>query len=166
MALFSTNPYNNFQAANSKEYISLEKSAKQDFKPETHFDLIPGNSNPFLAEIEKYSTQFGYGALLNVLTNCDIDPTDANAITYKNPVNMTETWNKINDKLIAKNANKVWGTHNWMVSTNKQIKELTAACSKVGTAAALTKIDKKKFMEHWKSTIFATQVMTLLTPEA
>ncbi len=25
------NPYNNFQAANSKEYISLDKGAKQDF---------------------------------------------------------------------------------------------------------------------------------------
>jgi hypothetical protein len=60
---------------------------------------------------------------------------------------MTETWNKINNKLIAKNANEVWGTHNWTVSTTKQIKELTAACGQVGTAAALTKIDKKKFME-------------------
>jgi hypothetical protein len=56
--------------------------------------------------------QFGYGALLNISTNCNVDPTDANAITYNNPVNMTETWNKINDKLIAKNANEVWGTHN------------------------------------------------------
>jgi hypothetical protein len=74
--------------------------------------LIPGNSNPFLAEIEKYSTQVGYRALLNVPTDCDDDPTDANAITYKNLVNMTETWNKINNKLIAKNANEVWGTHN------------------------------------------------------
>jgi hypothetical protein len=119
-----------------------------------------------LAEKEKYSTQFDYGALLNVPTNCDVDPTDANAITYKNPVNMTETWNKINTELIAKNANEVWGTCNWTVSTTKQIEELTAARGEVGTAAALTKIDKKKFMEHWKSTIFATQVMTLLTPEA
>jgi hypothetical protein len=64
--------------------------------------LIPGNSNPFLAEIEKYSTQFGYGGLLNIPTYCDIDPTDANAITYKNPVNMTKIWNKINNELIAK----------------------------------------------------------------
>ncbi len=35
--------------------------------------------------------QFSYGALLNVPTNWDVDPTDANAITYKNPANMTET---------------------------------------------------------------------------
>jgi hypothetical protein len=111
MALFSTNPYNNFQAANSKEYISLDKAAKQDFKPETHFDLIPVNSDSFLAEKEKYSAQFGYGALLNVPTACNVDSTNANAITYKDPVNMTETLNKINDKLIAKNANEAWGTH-------------------------------------------------------
>jgi hypothetical protein len=37
---------------------------------------------------------------------------------------------------------------------------------KVGTATVLTKIGKKKFMEHWKSTIRAYQVMALLTPEA
>jgi hypothetical protein len=63
MASYSTNPYNNYQAANSKEYISLDKGAKQDFRPETRFDIIPGNSDLFSAEIEKCSTQFGYGAL-------------------------------------------------------------------------------------------------------
>jgi hypothetical protein len=52
------------------------------------------------------------------------------------------------------------------VSTNKQIKELTAARGEVGTATALAKIGKQKFMECWKSTILATQVMALLTPEA
>ncbi len=101
------NPYNNFQAANSKECISLDKAAKQDFKPETHFDLIPGNSDPFSAEIEKYSMQFGFGALLIIPTNRNVDPTDANAITYKNSVNMTETWNTIKNELIAKHANEV-----------------------------------------------------------
>ncbi len=110
--------------------------------------------------------QFGYGALLNVPTNQNVDPTDANAITYKNPVNMTETWNKINDNLIAKNANEVWGSCNWTVSTNKQIEELTASCGEVGTATTLTKIGKKKFMEHWKYNILATQVIALWTPEA
>jgi hypothetical protein len=79
---------------------------------------------------------------------------------------MTETWNKINNKLIANNANEVWGSCNWMVFTTKQIEELTAACGKVGTAAALTKIGKKKLIEHWKPTILATQVMAFLTPEA
>jgi hypothetical protein len=166
MASLSTNPYNNFQAANSKEYISLDKAAKQDFKPETRFDLIPGKSNSFSAELEKYSTQFGYGTLLNVSTARDVDSTDANAITYKDPVKMTETWNKINDESIAKNANEVWGTCDWTVSTNKQIKEMTGTRGEVGTANALTKIGKKKFMERWKSTILAAQVMALLTPEA
>jgi hypothetical protein len=61
MASYSTNPYNNFQAANSKEYISLDKGAKQDFRPETRFDILPGNSDLFCAEIEKCATQFGYG---------------------------------------------------------------------------------------------------------
>jgi hypothetical protein len=52
-----------------------------------------------------------------------------------------------------------------MVSITKQVEELTTACGKVGTAAALAKFGKKKFMEHWKSTILATQAMALLTPE-
>jgi hypothetical protein len=34
------------------------------------------------------------------------------------------------------------------------------------TASNLTKIGKKKFMERWKSTILASQVMALLTNEA
>jgi hypothetical protein len=53
MALFSMNPYKNFQAANSKVYISLGKGPKQDFHPETCFDLVPGNSDAFSAEIKK-----------------------------------------------------------------------------------------------------------------
>ncbi len=91
--------------------------------------------------------QFSCGALLNIPTARDVNSTDANAITYKDPINMTETWNKINHKLIAKNANEVWGTRDWTVSTTKQIKEMTGTCGKVGTANALTKIGKKKFME-------------------
>jgi hypothetical protein len=47
MASFSTNPYNNFQAANSKEYISLDKAAKLDFKPDTRFDLSLVIATPF-----------------------------------------------------------------------------------------------------------------------
>ena len=74
---------------------------------------------------------------------------------YKDPVNVTKTWNKINDKLIAKNANKVSGTCDWTVSTSKQIKEMTVTHGKVGTANALTKIGKKKFMERWKFTTLA-----------
>jgi hypothetical protein len=52
MASFSMNPYNNFQAANLKEYISLDKGAKQDFRPEIRFNIIPGNSDLFSAEIK------------------------------------------------------------------------------------------------------------------
>ncbi len=142
IASFSTNPYSSFHVANSKEFISLNKVAKQDFKPETRFDLIPGKSNSFSAEIEKYSTQFCHGALLNVPTAREVDSIDANAIIYKDPVNMTETWNKINDKLIAKNKNELWGTRAWTVSTAKQIEEMTGTRGKVGTANALTKIGK------------------------
>ncbi len=100
---FSTNPYNNFQAANLKEFISLDKGAKQDFHPKTHFHLIPGNSDLFSGEIEKFATQFGYGSLLNVPSNRDVDASDMNAITYKDPINMIETWNKMTDEIIAKN---------------------------------------------------------------
>jgi hypothetical protein len=53
MASFSMNPYNNFQAANSKENNSLDKGAKQNFYPEICFDMIHGNSDAFSAEIKK-----------------------------------------------------------------------------------------------------------------
>jgi hypothetical protein len=117
MAWFSTNPYNNFQAANSKEYISLDKGAKQDFHPKICFDIIPGNSNLFSAEIKKCVTQFGYGSLLNVPSDHNIDATDPNLITYKSHINMIKTWNKMTDDIIAKNANKV--SCDWTISVTK-----------------------------------------------
>ena len=147
MASYSTNLYNNYQAANLKEYISLDKGAKQDACPETRFDIIPGNSDLFSAEIEKCSAQFGYGALLNVPSEHNVDATDPNIITYRNHINMIKTWNKITDDIIARNANEVWGTHIWMNPVIKQVDELSAMHGKVGMAAALTKSGKKKFME-------------------
>jgi hypothetical protein len=91
MSLYLTNPYNNFQAANLKEYISPGKGAKQDFHPKTRFDLIPGNSNPFSNEIKKCSRQFGCGSLLNVPTNRNVNATDANVFRYKDPINIIDT---------------------------------------------------------------------------
>jgi hypothetical protein len=79
---------------------------------------------------------------------------------------MINTWNKIDDDSIAKNANEVWGTCDWTSSATMQNEEMTAVPGKVRTAAALTKIGKKKFMGRWKSTILASQVMALLMPES
>jgi hypothetical protein len=166
MSLYSPTPYNNFQAANSKEYISRDKGAKQDFHPKTCFDLIPGNSDPFSNEIKKCSRQFRYGSLLNVPINCNINATDANVFTNKDPINIIDTWNKITNDLIAKNANEVWGTRDWTIPVNMQIKALSDMHGKIRTATVITKIGKKKFMERWKSLILAYQVMALLTPEA
>jgi hypothetical protein len=166
MSLYSTNPCNNFQAANLKEYISLDKGAKQDFRPETCFDLIPGNSDPFSNEAEKCSGQFGYGSLLNVPTNRDVDATDANLLTYKDPINIIDTWNKITDDLIARNANETWGTCDWTIPVNMVIMALNDTRGELGVAGVISKIGKKKFIERWKSSILAYQVMALLTPEA
>ena len=166
---FSTNPYNNYYAPNSKEFISLDKGAKQDFHPETRFDLIPGNSDLFSAEIEKFAIQFGYGSLLNVPTNRDTDATDANSFAYKDHVNMIETWNKINDDIISRNANETWGTRNWSIPTTTIIEDMSPARGEFNTGATsstFNKLGKKKFMERWKSTILSHQVMALLTPDA
>jgi hypothetical protein len=89
-----------------------------------------------------------------------------NVITYKQPINMIKIWNKMTDHIIAKNANKVWGTRDWMIPATKNIDGLSAACGEVGTASVCTKSGKKKFMEHWKSTILAHHVKALLTPDA
>ena len=103
---FSTNPYNNYYAANSKEFISLDKAAKQDIRPETRYDLLPGNADSFAADLEKYSKQFGYGFLLNIPTMRQIDATDANVLIYSNQIHMLETWNQVTDARIAINANE------------------------------------------------------------
>ena len=78
---------------------------------------------------------------------------------------MIKTWNKITDEIIAKNANKVWGTWDWTISTTKRVDELSSTRGEVGTASTLTRSDKKKVMECWMSTIHAYHVMALLTPE-
>ena len=105
--------------------ISLDKGAKQDFRPGTRFDIIPGNSDLFSAEIEKCAALFGYGALLNVPSDCTVDATDLNTITYNNHIHMIKTWNKITDNIIAKNANEVWGTQDWTIFTTKQVDKLS-----------------------------------------
>ncbi len=59
----------------------------------------------------------------------------------------------------------MWGTCNWAISSTKQIEEMTIERGEV-TTSALTKIEKKNFMEHCNSTILSHQVMALRTPEA
>ncbi len=51
---FLTNPYKNYYAAILKEFISLDKAAKQDFHLETCYDLLPGNANSFAANLKKF----------------------------------------------------------------------------------------------------------------
>jgi hypothetical protein len=133
---FLTNPYNNYYAANSKEFISLDKAAKQDFCPESHCYLLPGNADSTTANLEKFSKQFGYGFLLNIMTTHQTDATDANTFVYSNQIHIFETWNKVTDKYIAINANKIWGTPDWSQgpTSNNQIAELTQACGKIGIA--------------------------------
>ncbi len=102
---FSTNPFNNYYAANSKEFISLDKAAKQDFKPENRYDLLPGNADSIAADLEKYAKHFGYGFLLNVHSTRTPDATAPNAFIYSNPIHMLDTWNQVTDANVAINAN-------------------------------------------------------------
>jgi hypothetical protein len=106
---FLTNPYNNYYAAYSKDFIAHDKLAKQDFCPDTHFDLFPGNADAFAAEIKKYAKQFGYSSLLNVPTTRQVNATNANLFAYSNSNHMLETWNRVTDKNIAINAYEIWG---------------------------------------------------------
>jgi hypothetical protein len=75
--------------------------------------LFPGNANSFAANLEKFSKQFGSGFFLNILTTHHTDATDASTFVYSNQIHMLETWNRVTDKHIAINANKIWGTHDW-----------------------------------------------------
>jgi hypothetical protein len=136
---FLTNPYNNYYAANSKEFISLNKAAKQDFHLDTCYNLLPGNANSFAADLKKFFKQFGYGFLLNIPTSCQTDAANANTFVYSNQIHMLKTWNRVADKHISINANKIWGTRNWSQgpNTNNQIAELTQTCGEVGIAQAV-----------------------------
>ena len=167
---FSTNPFNNYYAANSKEFISLDKAAKQDFKPENRYDLLPGNADSFAADLEKYAKHFGYSFLLDVPSTRIDDAANANTFVYSNHTHMSETWNQVTDENIAINANEIWGTRDWTQATPTggvfQIAEMNATRGEVGTANAVTIIGRKKFLERWKSTIMSHQIMSMLNPEA
>ncbi len=146
---FSTNPFNNYYAANSKEFISLDKAAKQDFKPENRYDLLPGNADSFAADLEKYAKHFGYGFLLNVSLTRTNDVANANTFVYSNQIHMLETWNQVTDVNVAINANEIWGTGNRTQSTSIggvfQIAEMTATRGEIGTANAVTLLGRKSF---------------------
>ena len=160
---------NNYFLATSKEYIDLDKTTKQDFWLEIWFDLLPGSANSFATELDKYSKQYGYGFLFNVLTERQVDPSNVINITYIYPIHVLEKWNKINDDLIARKANKVWGTRNWTnlpPNIEKQVAEITNAPGKIGVANTVTCIGQKKFLQQWKLTILSHEIMQLLTPEA
>ena len=167
---FSTNPFNNYYAANSKEFISLDKAAKQDFKPENRYELLPGNADSFAADLEKYAKHYGYGFLLNVYSMRTPDATVANTFIYSNPIHMLETWNQVTDTNVAINANEIWGTRTWTqvapIGGVFQIAKMTQACGEIGAANVVTLIGRKKFLERWKSTIMSHQIMEMLTPEA
>ncbi len=164
---FSTNSYNNYYAADLKEFIALDKLAKQDFHPDTHFDLLPGSADAFAAEIEKYIKQFGYSFLLNVPTTRQVNATDANLFAYSNSNLMLEKWNRVMDKNIVINANEIWGTQDWTHGTNDfQISEMIQARGEVGMANVVTIVGRKKILERWKSIVMSHQIMQLLSPEA
>ena len=148
---FSTNPFNNYYAANSKELISLDKAAKQNFKPENQYNLLLGNTDLFVADLTKYAKHFGYGFLLNIPSKHTDDPVNANTFVYSSQIQMLETWNQVMDANIAINANEIWGTHNWTEGTPVGIVfqnvEMAEICCKIGTANAVTVIGCKKFLK-------------------
>jgi hypothetical protein len=82
---------------------------------------------------------------------------------------MLETRHKINDDLIARNANKIWGTRDWTTpppNIENQVAEITNAHGEIGVANTVTCIGQKKFLEQWKTIMLSHQIMQLLTPEA
>jgi hypothetical protein len=109
--------------------------------------LLPWPS-PSLSCLSESKKQEGF--LFNIPTARQVDPSDVNNITYINPIHMLETWNKINDDLIARNANEIWGTHDWTTlppNIENQVAENTYTCGKIGVANTVTCIGQKKFLE-------------------
>jgi hypothetical protein len=53
---FLTSPYNNYYAANSEEFISLDKAAKQDFHLESCYNLLLGNANSFADNLKTFQS--------------------------------------------------------------------------------------------------------------
>ena len=155
--LLTTQPYGQYHASNSKEYMSLRNAAINNFTPEQTFQLDPSNANDYLAQIAELGQNYCYlGMTSRVATECDIDATDPNTVTYREKKDIINTFDEVSMDAIQKNATMLWGVKNWTVTNDKEIQDPTTARGELtANGSALTADGKVLQLKRFQSQILA-----------
>ena len=122
MAMYSTNPYGRYVEPSSREFITLSNNTITNFKSEKVFALDLESSEAFTEHMVSLSKKFGYHGLINrVATECDMDGTKPNIITYRDHKNFSDTWQEITEEIVKRNSTQIWGDKTWTITDDKQI---------------------------------------------
>ena len=147
--MYSTNPYRRYVEPSSREFITLSNNAITNFKSEKVFALDLESSEAFTEHMVSLSKKFGYHGLINrVPTDCDIDGTNANLITYRDHKNFIDTWQEITEDIVERNSTQIWGDKSWTITDDKQIAPISQARGEVetGVRGALNDAGKRIYM--------------------
>lgn len=128
--LISTNPYGQFHATNSREYLALRDSGLNKWQPDQTFALKPENCAEFLNQIRDAGQSLCFlGQLSRFATTCTINRDDPNNITYTYGgfTDMLETYGQVTQDHVQKSASMIWGDKSWTIVANKEIQNPTTA---------------------------------------
>ena len=165
--LLTTQPYGQYHASNSKEYMSLRNAAITNFKPDQTFELETKNANDYLSQISENGQSFCFlGLISRVPTECDIDAADANQITYREKRDIINTFDAITMDHVQKNATMLWGNKTWTTTDDKEICDPTTARDELTTnGQALTATGKALLLKRFQSQILAAQCLKSLNAD-
>jgi len=162
--LLSTQPFSQYHASNTREYMSLRDSGLNRWQPEHVFELKPEFSADFCNQLKAAGQQLCFlGMISRMPTECDIDPADANNITYRERKDMLETYGVVTDDHVQKFASMTWGDKTWAVSADKEIEDPTHGRGEMtNNGAALTAAGKKLLLKRFQVEMLGNCVLKSL----
>ena len=151
--LITTQPYGQYHASNSKEHMTLRNAAINNFKPDQTFKLESKYATDYLSQISELGQNFCYlGMTSRVPTECNIDATDPNVITFREKKDIINTIDEVTMIHVQKNATMLWGNKTWSDTADKEIVNPTTARGELtGNGNALTDAGMKLQLKHFQS---------------
>ena len=141
--------------------MSLREAGLVRWKPDQEFALKPENSADFCNQIKAAGQQLCFlGMISRVPTECDIDPADANNITYRERKDMLETYGVVTDDHVQKLATMTWGDKSYTITADKEIQDPSHARQEMTLAgAALTNPGKKLLLTRFQNEMLGNCVL-------
>ena len=147
--LISTNPYGQYHASNSKEYMALRDSGLNKWQPDQTFSLKPENCSNFCNQIRDAGQTLCFlGMISRFPTQCTINRDDPANVTYTygEHRDMLETYGQVSQDHVQKSASMIWGDKSYTVVANKEIQNPTSARGELTVNGAALTANGKKLM--------------------